>query len=256
MIFFAFIIAAFFSSKVIADDKEIKILVLTIASDTLHGSEVFEPYLKMQDMWRSYMHLDPAHVEAYFIRADPELPVQSMIKGDVIWSKTEECVMPGLLRKTLLSLEHMLPRLHEFDYILRPNLSSFFVFPRLLEFLKTAPREGCYCGPKGPGFVSGCGFIISPDVAEMLVKHKDELWNSPLIDDVAIGHFLLDHGIRILDKPYMELIHIKSWHRFKDHIPSDVFHFRTKNVNEHLRGTDELFIQSELFKMFYGTMGD
>jgi hypothetical protein len=253
MIVFASIIVGLFSSKPTANEKDLKILVLIIASDTIRGSEVFEPYLKMQDMWRSYMHLDPAHVEAYLIKANPDLSAPYEIEGDVIWSKTQESWVPGILVKTLYSMESLLPRLKEFDYVIRPNLSSFYVFPRLLEFLKTAPREKCYCGPRlCDRFLSGAGFILSRDMAEMLVENKEEILRSPDPDDVAIGDFLRSRGIPMLGVDWRIFNNLNVWNQEKDQIPSSIFHFRTKNDDESLRGTDELFIQSELFKMFYG----
>jgi hypothetical protein len=252
--FFILILACSFAFRVAADEKEMKILVLIIASDRFDGPEIFPPYIAMQNTWRSYMHLDPDHVEAYFIKGDPNLETDFEIRGDVIWSKVEESWIPGILRKTLASLDCMRSRFSEFDYVLRTNLSSFYVFPRLLEFLKTAPREKCYCGPViNDDFISGCGFILSRDVVELLMEQKGVLWNCRWNDDVAIAKFLRSRGVELLGADWTLLSSVDKWRQIKDSIPSDVFHFRTKNEFHNLRGTDELFIQSELLKMFYGT---
>ena len=114
--------------------RDIKILVLIICSDNL------PVYPELQKIWRSYMHYDRNHVEAYFIKADPKLDVEYKIDNDVIWSKTDECLIPCITNKTLLSLEAMSSRFSDFDYVLRTNLSSFYVFPRLLNFLRTVLR--------------------------------------------------------------------------------------------------------------------
>ncbi|MCX6988703.1 MAG: hypothetical protein NTZ52_04285 [Chlamydiae bacterium] len=115
-----------------------KVLVLIIASDNFPGVDLVFPYPELKKIWRSYMHTNP-NIEAYFIQGDPNLSSPYEIQGDVIWSKTEENLRPGILNKTLLSIECMLPRINEFDYVLRTNLSSFYVFPRLLHFLQTLP---------------------------------------------------------------------------------------------------------------------
>jgi hypothetical protein len=107
----------------------IKLLVLIIASEDL------PVYVELQKIWRAYMHSFPANVDAYFIKGDPNLPTKYQFVDDVIWSQTVENLIPGLINKTVLSLEAMLPKLHQYDYVLRANLSSFFHFPRLLEFL-------------------------------------------------------------------------------------------------------------------------
>ncbi len=123
--------------KLIEDfsDRDMKILVLIIASDNL------PVYVEEQKIWRAYMHLNPKHVEAYFIKADPTLSTPFAIKEDIIWARGAENVRPGVLNKTLLAFEALLPRLHEFDYVIRTNLSSFYVFPRLFTFLETLPKE-------------------------------------------------------------------------------------------------------------------
>lgn len=156
----------FFISMPTFCERNLRVLVLIIASDQ------FPVYVELQKIWQSYIHSDPEHIETYFIRGDPNLPTSYEIKNDIIWSKTDEGWSPasaGIINKTVLSLEAMLPRLHEFDYILRTNLSSFYVFPRLLKFLETLPKKRCYAGSNTGGdspIASGCGFIISPDVAK------------------------------------------------------------------------------------------
>jgi hypothetical protein len=78
-------------------------------------------------------------------------------------------------------MEAMLPQLDEFDYIIRTNLSSFYVFSRLFKFLTTLPTEKCYCGVQGQEdnwtFASGSGFILSPDLVKLLVQHKNQLYS-------------------------------------------------------------------------------
>ena len=90
----------------IAAESNLKVLVLIIASDQV------PIYRELQEVWRSYMHSDPQHIEAYFIKGDPNLPSLYEIKEDVIWSRTEEGWSPGIINKTVLSLEAMRDRLH------------------------------------------------------------------------------------------------------------------------------------------------
>ena len=63
------------------------------------------------------MHSDPEHVEAYFMKADPNLPQEVIVDGDVIWVKSSETIVPGLINKTIKSLNLFLPRFKEFDFI-------------------------------------------------------------------------------------------------------------------------------------------
>jgi hypothetical protein len=230
--------------------KDIKVLVLIVTSDDL------PVYTELQNIWRSYMHRDHEHVEAYFIRGNPNLAHEYEIEEEIIWSRCQESLIPGILTKTIMSLEAMLPRIKsEFDYVLRTNLSSFYVFPRLLEFLKQCPRTNFYGGsPIGKHDLyigSGSGFLMSPDIAELLVKNKQYfINNASTYDDVIIGNLLKCRGIWLQTHPRMDCYTMKDWYGQKDNIPDTMFHFRIKNP-EQLRLKDDVYIQSQLLDIFY-----
>lgn len=226
--------------------QENKVLVLIIASDNT------PIYSALQNVWRSYMHNDPEHIEAYFIKGNPDLSSEFQIEGDVIWSRTVENIMPGIVNKTILSLEALLPGIKgEFDYVLRTNLSSFYIFPRLLTFLQTCPTRNFYCSGGHAHFASGSGFLMSPDVVEMLVAHKGELMNDTSgNDDVVIGNFLYQRGVFVTHHPRIDILSMEYWDSIKNHIPIDVFQLRVKN-EDHVRLSDDLCIQYQLLRMFY-----
>lgn len=245
-----------FVSHAEAKPRNKKLLVLIIASDN-HPA-----YIELQKIWRAYMHLDPSHVEAYFIKGNPDLQHDFEIKGDTIWSKTQECFVPGIINKTLLSLEAMRDRRMEFDFVLRTNLSSFLVFPRVVKFLNTLPKTRCYCSTilrggedGGIWFGSGAGFFLSRDLAELIVEKKHLLSQLTTVypDDVLIGHFFQQEHVQMLPlgAPRLDFPTLESWLEGKDRIPADVFHIRTKNQHDHLRATHEVYIQAQLLKKFY-----
>lgn len=229
--------------------KDLKILVLIIASETL------PIHVELHKIWRSYMHADPEHVEVYFIKGDPNLDVPCEIIGDTVWSKCEENMIPGILYKTVLSLEHFLPRIGtEFDYVLRTNLSSFYIFPRLLDYLKQQPKDNLYLGVKG-GFVgweyvAGSGFIMSPDIVEKIVSNKAYFFNYPLtvLDDLVIGEFLINSGVKITPQEQMLVTSIEGWNESKQQIPADIFQFRVQMPN---RVINDIMVHTELLNRFY-----
>jgi hypothetical protein len=240
-----------------------KVLVLIIASDQ------FDAYVELQKIWKSYMHSDPEHFEVYFIRGNPELATPYAFQGDDLYVKSEENYVPGIVDKTILSIEALLPRLKEFDYVLRTNLSSFYVFPRLLRFVRTLPKHNCYGGVYAMipeswlpefghiDFVSGAGILLSRDLAEKLVYEKEDIfkWHTKLPDDVLMGYFFQNRSIPILPIGRQDFPSLTHWNTLKDHIPEDAFHFRAKQ-NFHLRSAEEsfaeeLYIDRELLKMFY-----
>lgn len=213
------------------------------------------------------MHLDPQHVEAYFIKADPNLRTSCEIIGDVIWAKASTNMNPGMMNKTLLAMEHFVPRLKKYDYVIRTNLSSFYVFPRLFTFLKTLPKSGCYCayvnenlptfdlGGKKKillSYGSGAGLIFSPDIVQLLVSEKKLLWNQDYqCEDVVIGAFLRKQKIAPIWAPRFDILTLEMWatHQFK--IPQDAFHIRIKNPEPVNRLMDDIYIHRQVLKMFY-----
>jgi len=229
--------------------KDIKVLVLIIASDD------YPIYIELQKIWRSYMHYNPKQVKAYFMKADPNLAAMSMIENDTIWSKTSETLVPGIINKTIQSMETLLPQIKtEFDYVLRTNLSSFYAFDRLLEFLETLPRENVYCGTcygEVPNGASGSGYILSSDMVELLVDNKNYFYNQLIPDDVLVANFFKSRNIPARHHERIDLMPLSVWHNNKYFIPYDIFQFRVKN-EAHLRLTDDTYVHCQLAKKFYG----
>jgi len=258
--------ANFIKLEEISHKKELKVLVLIIACDNN------EAYLELQKIWSSYMNKDPQHYDVFFIRGNPELSRSYEIKGNDLFVKTAESYTPGIINKTVLSIEALLPKLKDYDYVLRTNLSSFYVFSRLLDFLNTLPRQNCYCGvplyipadwyPKFGymNFISGAGIILSSDLAEMLVRGKEEIFkfNTELPDDVLIGWFFQQKNINLIVAARNDFQTKANWLESKKIISKESFHFRAK-CNPTFRAAeencaDELYINNELHKMFYSDL--
>lgn len=235
----------FFCGKLYCEDN--KLLVLIVDSDDC------DVYVKLRHVWSLYMHSDPEHVEAYFIRGDPNLPVPYLIKGDTLYLQTENSAQPGIILKTVMALEALSPRIGtEFDFVLRTNLSSFYIFDRLLKYLKKLPTTRCYSGSiLGPSSVSGCGFIISPDVAQIMVEGKEFLAEAPFSDDIAMGELMDAKGI-------LPIFHIRQdyhvlerdW-KASDEIRPDIFQVRVKNDVYALRHTEDMIIYKWLLEKYY-----
>ncbi len=161
--------------------KDIKTLVLVIASDN-------EPlYVELEKIWRSYMDIDPTHFECYFLKSNENLDVPVKIENKTIWCRAkEQYVLPGLLDKTVMSINYFKDSLDEYDFVVRTNLSSFWIFDNLLHFLNKAPKTNFYSGIihgqgsdfcNGKGWVCGAGIIMSSDLAKSLISNENYLMN-------------------------------------------------------------------------------
>ena len=229
--------------------NELKVLFLIPACDN-------EPiWIEHQHVWRTYMHSDPEHVTAYFMKGNPNLALPYQIDKDIIWCKCEESYIPGIINKTILSMECLLPIIDQFDYVVRVSSSSFYHFPRLLSYLSNLPKERCYRGvigflPEHGEYVSGSGTIFTPDLIKLAVQFKDEIKRSFIDDDVALGIFFREHGIFPVSAPREDLIDMEDWNRKKETTPH--FHFRIHNSPSHVRVDQDLPVYIDLLRKFYG----
>ena len=191
--------------------------MLVISSDT-------EPvYVEHRKVWSSYMNSNP-QIECYFIqyRDGPQ-----GIEGNTFWLTGTES-FPGILTKTLDSLEYFLN--NDYDFIVRTNMSSLWNFDVLLKYLETLPHKNVYNGiignHNGIPFVSGSGFILSPDVATILLENRQIAESVRIMDDVDIGYTL-----HKLDVPF-------TWGRRNSEcvFDKDSYHYRLRIADRHLEG--------------------
>jgi hypothetical protein len=240
-----------------------KLLVLIIASDN-HPA-----FLELQKIWKSYMNLFPEEITAYFIKGDPELQGASEIRENTLYTKTLDSYKPGILKKTILSMQALEPTLGDYDYVLRTNLSSIYDFPKLLEYVKNLPKEKCYAArpllptPELPReyaqipFGWGAGFILSTDLVRLLLQEKEKLYEriNDIPDDVLIGALLFEKGVPIIPVPFSHYTTQEEWFAAKDSLSPEVFHFRAKKSyltrQPEDAYDDELIIATEIVKMIY-----
>lgn len=171
-------------------------------------------------------------------------------ENKTLFIKGDECLIPGILHKTVEALSFFLGSGDEYDYVWRTNLSSVLDFAGLEKFILSykaldVGTNSLYAGYIGLGslnngsstfFASGAGFLMSRNVAMYLVENKEFLrWD--LIDDVAIGALL---------EPRFGLMHLERCWVQSEHIVAekDVFHFRCESY-QHLRTVEFMRLASK-----------
>jgi len=190
-----------------------RVLVLVIASND-------KPcYAQHRAVWRERWDLHPSF-ECKFLQMR-EGPTGE--EGDTFFVQGAESLHPGILDKTVAALRHYLDR--RYDFILRTNLSSLWLFDRFAQVLEDMPSSGVYAGVNSSvrRYVSGGGLLLSCDVARLLVDNM-HLNTTNCVDDVDIGCVLEALGVEIRSFP-------QCWHSDADQpIDASHFHYYVKTV--------------------------
>jgi hypothetical protein len=109
-------------------------------------------------------------------------------------------------------------------------MSSLWNFNALLKYLETLPKEKVYDGMimphNGLEYCSGCGFIMSPDVARLLLENRQIAESVKIIDDVDIGVALDKLGIKISVGRRTDVCHMTMYTESSYH-PS-TYHYRIR----------------------------
>jgi len=220
-----------------------KVLILIISSPNLNPV-----YAAHKEVWGSYMNTNSA-IDSFFIEYHPTKDM--VVEDNTIYIKGRESYHPGCREKTIHALNFFLNGDNKYDFIIRTNLSSLWNFTALLKYLDTLPKNNLYAGINAKHnshkFISGAGFIMSPDVARLLVDNRTMLNKSNILDDVDIG-FVLEH----LNVPFTEgkRYDIYSMNMFNSYVFDDsVYHYRIKWNNSGMRYEEPIVMKKLLDKM-------
>jgi len=173
-----------------------KILVLILAS---------EGYAAFEDSWRGHIPSAEKHsCTCFFYKSDPDQPDLFVLKGDTLFIKLAE-TLENVWLKTLLAFQYFEPQLAEYDFVLRPNMSTVILFDRYVAAARQFPKTECcaaYVGwLHGAPFPAGNAFTLSPDLVRRLIREAPPC---VVMDDVTIGLELVKWGIPLLNLPRID----------------------------------------------------
>src|SRR5271170_1779843 len=89
-------------------------------------------YNGMRDVLRQY--LKSMNIKYYFYCYDENITEDYIFNDDILLIKGKETFLPGIFKKTISAMEICL-KLHDFDYILRSNISTVVDFSLLQNYL-------------------------------------------------------------------------------------------------------------------------
>jgi len=150
-----------------------------------------------------------------------------------------------------------------YDFLVRTNLSTFWILQKLLEHLNELPTELCYegDGPLPPGqpkfYLSGTDTIVNSYMVKELIK-KQNLLNYGLPEDATMGSFF--HGImgapfRDSNMRFLEDFTSQDEQKLQDAIAGALDrnqnHFRVKNIRNDNREEIDGWILTKLLNHYY-----
>jgi len=198
-----------------------RILTLVLSSD--NG----EPYSSFEKQIRRYSK-SHTNIDYYFYKGHNG-PTQLI--GDTLYLNCDDS-LKGIYRKTILAFRYFEPMLDNYDFVFRPNLSSFIVLNRYYTVMKVLPKiEMCAAvigEDSGISFPSGAAFTMSIDLVKRLCKEDTE--NPPFSqenDDLNIGFHLKNYEIPIIPVQRADVEDGKTAIEIWKEFPS-AFHFRVK----------------------------
>lgn len=212
--------------------------MLIISSDT-------DPvYVEHRKVWSSYMN-SYKEIECYFIqyRDGPQA-----IEGNTFWLNGKES-FPNILTKTIDSIEYFSNK--DYDFIIRTNMSSLWNFKALLQHLETLPKHSVYNGIIGNhnniNYISGSGFIMTPDVVKLLIDNRKLAESVGIIDDVDIGYTLTNRGIRCSLGKRHDIFNMQMY--ASSTYDDSIYHYRVKWYNSNNRH-EEAIVMKHLISRF------
>jgi hypothetical protein len=216
-----------------------------------------------KEVWKLYMHNHP-NIDCFFLECDQH----NHTENDTIYSKCQESFRPGILLKTIKSLQEMQ---NKYDFYVRTNLSTFFIFDRLYKDLIHLPRNKIiYTGKrifniaydkttgkadkKGNNikFIGGTVVILNNLANNFFLKHIHELSSLfPILsDDSLIGLIFQTYQIAIYRSKHIRNLYM--WNN-EESIENNIAEINSNN-NSYLRTreiTDKEITFEKLLRNFY-----
>ncbi len=179
-----------------------QLLVLVIAGGTK------KPYTELRKYWHAIADkVRSSGIVIYLVSFNSSLTETLVDTKDhrILFPGTDSLI-PGVLNQTIMAMEliakQKLPG-SDFKSFLRTNLSSFWRFDVLLQFLARMRDSGgpLYAGfrysyPGYPVFAAGAGFVLNQQAYSLILSAKNELRFTE-IDDVAIGRLMEKKGVSV-----------------------------------------------------------
>lgn len=226
-------------------------------------SEENDVYKYNKQIWKKYMNLN-SNILALFVMYKPDLDCEYMLIMDdnmLLIKGEEKLTCENILNKTKIAIGYCNLN-YSFDYIIRTNISSFWIFDNLINFLKSNTKTNCIQGwklynKKKEHFISGTSIIIPKNLIQLLLTHKEIKHE---MDDVEISQYYMSLGINIIDvmeenKNFINLFRFSNLDSINIKLKNiknklnEIVYFRIKNRAD--REINDPYVMNKLLDLVY-----
>ncbi len=180
-------------------ENNIKILHLVLFSHDMYYDKMYNTTSKYYNKF--------SNVKTIYYTYDNNISNEYELKNDILYIKGTETYIPGILDKTIKTLEYFQYKLDNYNYVVRSNISTIVNFSLLISELNQFPVV--YAGgilndlklqsndntiKNNSAYASGTSIILSIEMAKFLLYNQKYL-RRKLVDDLAIGYFFHDFNI-------------------------------------------------------------
>ena len=160
-----------------------KLIILVIANRNPIYDEIINIYWKKFIQYANKLN----QIRIFLLYDNEDIEFLNDIKENVIKYDEKVSMIPGILKKTISSFEYI-DNNYDYDYILRTNISSFFIYDKLLNLVNSFEENNIFSGRicnlnfEEPDknkinliFVSGAAFFLSKNLIKNLIMNKNNL---------------------------------------------------------------------------------
>lgn len=236
-----------------------KAILLVLAS---HNAEIYQEFRKI---YHQYYKTNPNILVLFVYGKTPNLIANT---NDLIYDDILENYYPGMITKTIRAIKHI-ESSYDYDFLIRTNISTFWIFDRLLQRLEKTPNKDCFLGSLrtckmkngeySPQYLSGINMTLSRDVIPKLIEQENEvISHSHMPEDWALSQSLINHGY-IPKAPYPPPVHhLDTFTTIDERVMKEIEladsrnrdHFRIKNREN--RVDIDISIAKILLQRYYG----
>ena len=235
------------------EKKYRKVILLFLSSE---NSNLYKFFVNLQ---KSYMNTNP-NVQFLFAYSDLD---RSPDECEYVYGKRFGTLRETMVMQTLYAIESLVKE-YDFEFLIRTNLSTFWILDRLMGRINSLESDNSIYGRVGqnpPKFIVGQDMVIPKNLVYKLVHNREELLEYCRVskgkaEDRVFSEFFSNFlGATVEEhRNVLVLEHIEKPEESMDSILKELSkpkydHVRLKN--EANRDAIDTFIGSQLLKHYY-----